>query len=156
MRAALSWCAPFLTKRLWYLYFRTRVFAIFLFRTSACFFHCSLRVGLVWFGLVSFGFVWFGFSKPNIRRIAAPEYAFVVLSGSVSNAGGSVRRNRPAAETGSVFLSHGPYSAGLHGIHPTVIIHPPTVIIHRSSSTHPPQNCSLPTPCARRCALCTI
>ena len=28
-------------------------------------------------------------------RFAAPEYAFVVLGGSVSNAGGSVRRNRP-------------------------------------------------------------
>ena len=34
-------------------------------------------------------------TKPNSRRIAAPEYAFVVLGGSVSNAGGSVRRNRP-------------------------------------------------------------
>ena len=53
---------------------------------------------LVWFGLVWFGLVWFGlvwFFQANIRRIAAPEYAFVVLGGSVSNAGGSVRRNRP-------------------------------------------------------------
>ena len=51
--------------------------------------------GLVWFGLVWFGLVWF--FQTNSRRIAAPEYAFVVLGGlgSASNAGGSVRRIRP-------------------------------------------------------------
>ena len=46
----------------------------------------AIRDYLVWFGLVWFGLVWFGFVwffQTNSLRIAAPEYAFVVLGGSV-------------------------------------------------------------------------